>query len=177
MARPATLDHLRSAKKPVTKTVVIALDSELAERLEEARTKLEVAGIRMRKRPDDLELVEAHERAEDEYQSARAAADEESVSFKFRSIGRAAFEELMLRHLPTRDQKEQARKAGAQATYNADTFPPALIAATCVEPELQVHEAEELWKDPSWNQAELLELFLAALDVNQQRRVVDLGKD
>lgn len=178
MPKPATLDHLRSAKKPVVKTVVIPLDSELVDRYEKARSELEVLRIRVdANRERDGDLIDKLDAAQDRYDALRAEMEENSVEFKFHSIGRPAYEALLLQHPPTKEQKEAARKVGERAAYNADTFPPALLAASSFEPKMELHEAEEIWKSSDWNQGELMALFMAAVDCNQARRVVELGKD
>lgn len=178
MPRPATLDHLRSGKKPVTKTVTIAMDSQVADEYAAAKEEFDIARQRVAVRPNDSAVVDEFNAAEDRYMAARDAMDDNAVTFTFRAIGRERFEAIVLEHPPTKDQKEQARKAGEHRLgWNLDTFPIALIAESSHEPKLAKHEVEELWKSEDWNQAELMTLFFAALEVNQNRRVVDLGKD
>lgn len=176
MVRPASLDHLRSTKRPVTDTVIIALDSDLASRYADAKSEYEFAKERMRSKPSDVGLQSGYADAEDAFLALHAEMEENSVSFTFRSIGREPYEELVQDNQPTKQQRDEARKAGGSLTYNPETFPPKLLAASSVEPKLTEAEAKELWNDPNWNQAELMSLFLCAMSVNQNRRVVDLGK-
>lgn len=56
------------------------------------------------------------------------------VEFVFAGIGRRAYTDLRLKHPPTDEQKSEAEEQGLTAEFNSDTFPPALLAASCVEP-------------------------------------------
>lgn len=177
MVRPATLDHLRASKKPVTDTVVIPLDSSLAEKYNAAKGEYEFARTRLQGKPDDVGLQNLYADAEEKFLALHEQMEDNAVSFTFRSIGREPYEELIDQNQPTKEQRDKARKAGGQLTYNPDTFPPKLLAASSLDPKLTEAEAKELWNDDRWNQAELMSLFLTAMSVNQNRRVIDLGKD
>jgi hypothetical protein len=180
VSRPATFDHLISKKKAVTKTVAIALDPELAEELEEARRARDLAQSRANARKDDSELQAQLWEAEERYAQAeeRMGGDDAVAHFTFRSIGRAAFDALVDAHPPTPAQRAKAKSFGVngEMQWNMDTFPPALVAACLVEPKLSAEEMLAIWRDDSWNQVELNDLFLAAVNVNGTRRTVDVGK-
>lgn len=60
----------------------------------------------------------------------RRAKDSE-VTFSFEGIGRRQYQMLIEAHPATPEQNETA---GQRLSYNPDTFPPALMAASCVEP-------------------------------------------
>lgn len=175
MARPMPLDHLKSRKKPVTKRVPIVLDSDIADAYEEAKAAYEEA-----KRLDSVRSTDdtrsALVVAEEKLEEARALAEENTAEFVLRSIGRKPFELLVDEHPPTEKQKAEAKKAGSEINWNADTFPPALVAACLVEPQMSADDVLEMWDSPDWNQAELLSLFFGAMDANQNRRMIDLGK-
>lgn len=81
------------------------------------------------------------------------------VTFTMRAVGRAVFRDLVETHPKGDDDVPLAQ-------WNSNTFPPALIAASCVSPPMSEAEAVELWSDPAWSQGELRNLFDAALDVN-----------
>lgn len=162
--RPATFDHLRK-KKPIEKIVHVPLDPDLVEAYEKAVEDFEAADAR----DDDLSVVSAAREA------AREKLEEQTVSLKFRSIGRKRYDALIHDHPPTDEQNEEhQRQYGQKAPYDVETFAPALIAASCVEPEMTAEQVMELFDD--WNPAEVFDLYTAALEVNTQRRVVDLGK-
>lgn len=186
--RPPTFDHLLSRKRPVTKTVIITLDPDLAEEHTAAKRHQEATAAKAANRPDDTEahteLWEAEQRLADLEQRL---ADEDAVAFfTFRSIGRAAYDALVDEHQPTAAQRAEAKARGmGTIAWNPDTFPPALVAL-CLEsvrlpgsePEkLSEAQVRALWESDDWNQLELGELFTAAAEVNGTRRTVELGKD
>ena len=89
-----------------------------------------------------------------ELQAAIADADERAeataVTFKFEALSRLALDELINAHPP-----EDGR-----GNFDIETFPPALIAASCVEPELTEEDVLHLWGELSdgetaalWNAA------------------------
>lgn len=178
MPRPATLDHLRKAKQAVQRTVVISLDDDLAAEYEEAVSERRRLETLLKISKDNVIAKAELEEITEKVLALEAQLDEVTVSFKFRSVGRAAFEELLLAHPPTKDQKDDAKKQGVEGrlSYNVETFPICLVAAASAEPKLSDEEVKELWHSDQWNQAELMQLFDAALSCNTQRRVLDLGK-
>lgn len=176
--RPLTYDHLRSMKKPIYRSVTIALDSEVADQFNAAKDKLDLAKARLDVRPEDDQLMRAVEDAEASYQAIKATMEENAVVFKFRSIGRRKFEELVFQHQPTKEQLDDAKKNGnGPLQWNTDTFPPVLIAASLVSPEFTPEEVKDLWEDDDWSGSELAEIFFTALACNNERKIVDLGKD
>lgn len=180
-ARPLTFDHLIGKKKPLTKTVPVVLDPDLAEEYEEVRRAADLAHARVSVSPDNAEahaqLLEADAALQ---QLRQRLVDEDAVvTFRFRGIGRAAYEKLVDLHPATAEQRMKAKSQGITdgLAWNTDTLPPALVAACCVEPPMTQEEAARLWSDPNWGQAELGQLLSAAIEVNGQRRTVELGKD
>lgn len=53
------------------------------------------------------------------------------VAFKFRSIGKRAWSDLLMKHPPTKDQS----KADPRLDHNPITFPAAALAASWVDPD------------------------------------------
>lgn len=162
--RPATFDHLKK-KQPMERVVRVVLSDETARAHEEATAALETARLTGSPTAEHEESVA----------KARAALDAETVVLRFRSIGRKAYDALLREHPASDEQKAEAEKDATQEPpYNVDSFAPALVAASCVDPSLTVAQVSELWDD--WNAAELAQLWVAALEVNTQNRVVELGK-
>ena len=173
------LAKIRDKKKPVRKTVLIASDSEPAERLkglqEEIRRRKSSPLVRDGK-ASPAELSKLSE-MEEEADALKAEVEKTAIKFVFQSIGRRRYEALQAEYPPSEEQIAAAEKEGLQnLQFNPDTFPFALIDAACIEPEHEEGElAEELDSD-RWNNAEVQELFGAALTVHMSRSVVDLGK-
>jgi hypothetical protein len=158
--RPATRDHLTSRKKPMTKFVEILLDPDALDIYERAQERLGEA------------TADTRAAIQRDVDDARAAVIEATVTMKFQSLGRKRYEALIAEHPATEKQNEQALKeTNTEAGYNLDTFPPALIQASCIEPELSLEDVQAIYD--SWNSAELMTLFFAALEVNTQRRTAD----
>ena len=76
-----------------------------------------------------------------------------------RAIGAKEYDDLIAKHPPTSEQKKEG------GSYNVDTFAPALIAACSSEPKLTPNEASEIWNSPDWSRGEIMELFLASVEV------------
>lgn len=165
MSRPATFDHLKK-KKPLEKRVPIYLDDETVERMQLA---------------EQMHSTMPNEETQAELDAASAALKESTVTMVFRSIGRKAYEKLVSEHPPTDEQIAEAEKDNEpKPAYNIDTFAPALVLKSCVEPKMTEDEVLVIFEGddetPAWNTTEILEIWLAALEVNTQRRVVSLGK-
>lgn len=182
--RPATLDHLRSLKRPVTRTVPLVCDPEVGAEwdrltgvLSAAQAKLDaseaadIPAARLRT------LRKAVVDAQAEVDAYRPTVEAVTFTFKLRSMGRRSFEELMDAHPPTPAELAEADAKGEpRPQWSADTFAVALIAHTLEAPKLTEAEVRaELWDNEDWNNAELSTLWMAALAVNNERRVADLG--
>lgn len=160
MAKKATFDHLKSGKKPLERIVTIYLDDEPIQALREAETALAADA-------ENADLLQAVEQAKE-------AVEESAVTLLFRSIGRKKYDQLIRLYPATEEQSaEHKEQFGSEAPYDADEFSVALIAASCADPVLSEAQVRELRDD--WNTSEYVELFTAALEVNTQRRVANLG--
>lgn len=204
---PATLDHLK-AKKPRVEVVRIALDDDVARAADEARqavgrARLELMSATNRRAHEaEIELrKEDLKEAEQALEAAQDALAEVTVEMRFRSIGRAATDELERLHPPTEKDKAEVAKQRAEnpdgeypePSVHDETFSPALVLASCFEPELtrEVVGAmfgadPEPWRDDDpfvpdpdvepWNYGELAQLVMAATLANTTNREVVLGK-
>jgi hypothetical protein len=176
MSRPQTWDHLKSRKKPNTQRVLLSLDPDVADRYNDAKSDHNLAKIRVQAQPSEDNFA-ALDSAFTELEAAEALLRDNCAEFLLRSIGRRRFEELVLEHQPTPEQREKAKRQGGEANWNGDTFPQALVYASLVSPEMTEAEVKEMWNDDDWSAAETTELFMAALNANANRRTVDLPKD
>lgn len=79
--------------------------------------------------------------------------------FSLRAIGSKAYDVLVGMHAPTADQKKDG------ATYNPDSFGPALISACSLSPHITPNEARDLWNSDEWSRGEVMEIFMAAVEV------------
>lgn len=175
--RVATLDHLKK-RQPITRTLPIYLDQEAFDRYTEALTNYENEEQRPRRVDAETERLDTLRAERD---AAEEALNESTVVITLRSIGRKAYEAIVDANQPTNAQKERAAKEAKEMgarpqplPYNPDTFAPALIAATVIEPPMTPEDVQEIMDD--WNQPEIIQLFTAAMEVCQSSRVGHLGK-
>lgn len=193
----------KSKKKPLVRRVEIVTDDEVIEALGAARAELADAeqdakqvydrriALARSANPPAAELLAIDERLDAEreeklkpfreaVEAAEAAVRDATETYVFRSKGHRAYQDLLTakEHVPTEEDHDATRKmtgqAEALALWHAETFEPALVALTCIEPSLTVEEATELRDE--WNDDEFQQLFNAAYIVSRGRRQVDLGK-
>lgn len=88
--------------------------------------------------------------------------DQHEVTLKYQSIGMREYDRLVSKHPPKPEQRVDG------ASFDIDTFAPALIAAVCVEPELTPGDAKEIWDSPDWSRGDLMVLFRNAVDLNNR---------
>lgn len=94
----------------------------------------------------------------------RKEAEDSMVTFKFRDIGRRAFENLIDEYPPTDSQKEMGFR------WNPEEFSPRLIQMTCIDPELSLEDALTIWNE--WSFAEADAIVTAAISVCTERASV-----
>lgn len=83
----------------------------------------------------------------------------ERISFLFVAIGATEYDELLTEHPPTAEQKVGG------ASYNINTFAPALLARVCREPGISVGDWNNIWTSPAWGRGELMGLFFKAANI------------
>jgi len=120
LKRPPTFDHLRK-KAPLERTVEIPLNDAVVAAYEAAQEALRQAEL----------TKEGVEEARADLEAARRALEAETVTLRFRAIGRKRYEELLRAHPPAKGEATDA-----DYPFDFDTFSVALIAASCVEPEM-----------------------------------------
>ena len=164
--KPKTIgDILATAENPAyvrVSTARILLRQDLHDRHRKLEAELAAAMERDRQHSGDRpisDIAEAPPLAEKLVAFQDETADQ-WVEFRFRSIGHRAWADLLAAHPPTRDQS----RAAPLVDFNPDTFPVAAIAASCVEPEMTVDEAQRL--DRALNQTQFDTLWTAVLDAN-----------
>ena len=83
------------------------------------------------------------------------------VYMRFEAISSAQYDALVAEHPPTKKQRE------AGASYNPDTFAPALISQCSLEPKLTLEDATALYTAKSWAGGEITDLFLTCVRLCQ----------
>lgn len=101
-----------------------------------------------------------------------------NVTLTFQALPRDEWRALIEAYPATDEQQNEAVQAQARQgiapskiqrlRWNADTFPPAAIAACCIEPAgLSLSDAEAIWSSPDYNDDELQRIFSAVLAANE----------
>ena len=110
-----------------------------------------------------LDILKNKKRATQEFSLyLRDGSDSTEVTMKFQAIGAQAYDKLVEKHPPNAQQRVDG------ASYNLDTFAPALIAACSVEPELTPADAKEIWESEDWSRGDLMVLFRNAVELNNR---------
>lgn len=144
--------------KPRERTVRICLAGDLAGRAEELQEEL----LRLQEdwEPDSLTDVNPGRAIAEEMKTVREQVRESEVPFTLRYIGDKKYSDLVAAH----------PSDSANELFDDGTFPAALIAASCVEPEMSEEQAHELFE--KLNQGEIKKLFDVAWDVHNSSDLV-----
>ncbi len=168
VAKQQTMATNIKKKRGGTETVPIQIDGELASEILELRQQITLAEQFDRKenKPDTAPKLQ------NVLDELIAGSKDTEVVFVFKAVGRIIYDELV--ELPEHQPTDEQKKGGAQ--YNIDTFPAALVALSCVDPEISPEQATEIFSDSEWNGAELQKLFFGALKVNTETADIPLSK-
>ncbi len=168
VAKQLTMANIMAKKSRVTKKVLIQIDGEVAAEIAELRQQITLAEQFDSKKNEPETALKLKKELEALIESSR----DTEITFVFRALGRVAYDELIEdpRYAPTDEQKKEG------ASHNPDTFPPALVSAAAVDPEISIEEAIEIFGDSSWNGKELQKLFFGALEVNTETGDIPLSK-
>lgn len=148
-------------KKPVTKAIPIQMNGALADEIERLTDQILAA-----KRDDRLSnLSDVAPGLTKQLRELTESAKDTLVWFTFKSIGRPKWDALMSAHKPT---PQQRKEFGKTIAFDPDTFPAMAVAASCVDPTIEVDEAKEIFDSEDWNDGELTKLYMAAQEVNTE---------
>lgn len=180
----STASHWNETKKrlaaigPAVSTFTICDDSELRERLADAKKEARAAEAAFSVAGGQQTTVakgataasdpvkERLERARTELAQAQAAFDTRAVTLRFKSLPREDIEALEREHPATEEQEANGDD------WNPDTYPPALISAASLD-GMPVEDAAEYMA--KWPIADFRDLWAAAYGIQNHRRT-DLGK-
>ena len=100
-------------------------------------------------------------------ETALKAVMETTREFKFRSLGRTTYRRLVAEHPPTDEDHTAARiesgDMNARASWNRETFFPALVQAASCGPQLTAAEVAEIFESPDWSDGEVALLVEGAV--------------
>ena len=180
-ANELTLADIKRRKKGRIAKVTIQLDGEVAAQLEELREKLQEAKAEQRVSAPDMGTKDKVAVLAREIEQMVESARDSEATFVFKAMGRRGYDELVSKHPPKKADRDIAKRLADEtgqphsAEFDSDSFPPALIAASSLEPLMSETDAIALWNDPDWNGAELIKLFNTALMVNSLAGDIPFG--
>ncbi len=153
-------DVIGAAKLP-EHTVRLCLRGDLA--AEHERLDAELEALRGWE-PSSIADEDPRRELAERVQAVEAEMADSETVFTFRALGRRKYRELIDAHP---DPK-------GEGLFNVDTFPPALIAASCVDPVMTAVDAERLFDVLNAGQVETL--FMGAYIVNEGPTKVPFSK-
>lgn len=111
-----------------------------------------------------LDQLKSKPRASTEFSIylSNGSGEQTEVTLRYQSIGMREYDRLVSKHPPKPEQRVDG------ASFDIDTFAPALISAVCVEPEITPSDAKEIWDSPDWSRGDLMVLFRNAVDLNNR---------
>ena len=155
---PRSIQSILKQAKPRERTVKVCIRGDLAGQAEALSDELAKA-------TEDWEPSDITEEHPGRVLAAKLKAVREQMRkaeepFVLRYIGDKAYSDLMAAH-PADDDRQ---------AFNSDTFPRALIAASCVDPVMSEEEVSALFE--VINEGEIKKLFDAAWDVHNSSDIV-----
>ena len=171
----ASIQEILQAKKPMTVDTQIVLDPDKARALKAARAEVEKLEKLIDMMGDDpvpkfVTELEATQKHLEDLDDGEAVA-----TFKFKALSRVDFQRLLDAHPLGKEERAQLMGRGVKRPdlpiWSLETFPPALLAATAVDPDLTIEEATSLWNADTFSSSELDLLFSSAMVAQQSPEV------
>jgi hypothetical protein len=145
----STIEEMLAEYRRPERTVVVTLDGPAMACLEELRRELAVAQLMdLQAEPGDEPLAPA---IAEQIEETEAAAVASARRFHLRGLGARAYRDLIDAH-----PKDGWR-------WDPVTFPPALLAATCIDPVVTAAQANLMFTD--WTIEAVGTIFAAAVEV------------
>jgi hypothetical protein len=155
---PKSIEDILKAAKPREKTVKVCIRGDLAGEAE--RLQDELSRVSEDWEPADLTAVHPGRAIADQLKTVHEQVRATEEPFTLRYIGDRAYSDLLAAHPSDNDQE----------AFNSVTFPRALVAASCVQPEMSEEQVIELFE--VINEGEIKRLFDAAWDVHNSSEVI-----
>lgn len=143
------IEDILAAARPREVEVRLCLAGDLAADADRIAAELDALGSRFA--PSSLAETDPRTALESELAEVHTLMRENEATFRFRALGRQAYSDLLAQH---------PGRPGTDEAWNAETMPPALIAASCIEPEVSPEQFAAL--DEVLNQRQRSELWSAA---------------
>lgn len=153
-----SIEDILKRATPRERTVMVCIRGDLAG--EADRLQDELARVSSDWEPQDLTDVHPGRELAEKLRDIREQIKDAEEAFKVRYIGDKAYSDLMAAH-PAKDDGQ---------AFDSETFPRALIAASCVDPVMTDEQVTQLFE--VINEGEIKKLFDAAWDVHNSSELV-----
>ncbi|MDX3087193.1 hypothetical protein PV620_30275 [Streptomyces sp. ME02-6978a] len=154
----ASIDDILKRAKPRERTVPVCIRGDLAGEAE--RLAAELARVSEDWEPDSIADQHPGRALAAQLKKLQAEVREHEEPFTLRYIGDRAYSDLLAAHPADNDTE----------AFNSETFPRALIAASCVDPVMTPEQVADLFE--VINEGEIKKLFDAAWDVHHSTETV-----
>lgn len=131
-----SIEEILAFRKPPTDEVTIQMDGTAAVRIRQLRDELKNAERVDARAGADLSGGTAEPIRRD-LDKAAADARTSQVTFRLQARTRVVYEQLLRDHRAPKAQEEKV-------SYDVASFPAALVAACCVQPEMTLEQARQL---------------------------------
>jgi hypothetical protein len=153
-----SIEDILAKAKPREKTVMVCIRGDLAGEAE--RLQDELSRVNEDWEPADLGAVHPGREIAEKLKAVHAQVREAEEPFLLRYIGDKAYSDLVAAHPSDNDQE----------AFDSESFPRALVAASCVQPVMTEEQVVALFE--VINEGEIKKLFDAAWDVHNSSDVV-----
>jgi hypothetical protein len=154
----ASIEDILAQATPRERTVKVCIRGDLAGEAE--RLQDELSKVSEDWEPADLTDVHPGRELATALKEIKEQIRAAEVPFTLRYIGDKPYSDLMAAH-PGKDDNE---------AFDSETFPRALVAASCVDPVMSEEQVAQLFE--KINQGEIKKLFDAAWDVHNSSEMV-----
>lgn len=150
------IEDILAAARPRETEITLCLAGDLAADAERLTAEIDRLGATYA--PSSLADVDPRRELAAELDKVIAKMRQAEVTFRFRGLGRKEYSDLLAEHAP--------RPGTSDGQWNVETFPPALVVASCIDPEMTVEQGAALYEVV--NDGQRGELFTAAWSANNR---------
>lgn len=152
--------QLKSQHANLVRSVTVVMRADLIDAIDQLETEL----IEVRADDERTNRVALAPHIAERIRELEEQSRASEVRFVFQGLGRGEFAKLHAQH-PASD--EHREKFGENTDFNPYTFPPALMAASCIEPaELRGNLAEWTEIHETWSEGQVMRIWATCMGAN-----------